>query len=907
MPKQTLVLNKFEGGLNNDSDSRDIAENQLSKASGVDVSHLGTITTSMTAVKASNEVITINGTDINDKLDANDMPLDIDGHAPNDGPNAKITPGYGLASFDADFDFDGVENNNTRVVVAAIDDDNKSIIHNWGSHDNVVWNEGGLVGGTHTIQAEKEGQHMDGHADSAIIPKLAHYVVNGQIRLSDGGVSSYNGSDDDNVNKWMGYLPGVTNFSAAGDADYVVSAGWSMQNHEIIAPPVNSGVTYPMQSTSGSFTDQSDSANTNTGLSGQMVTDGRVGLLQCAGASIADLGTGTWDGIYVAYYSYVYYSMDIGQGTESNLTVMNTGLGLLCKDYGSSATAFENNKLGVRVYVNGGVAHDFPGEGTSDPRIVGCRIYVRSFSKSTYSSPYIFEGDYLHLLDVSFKDGVKKYGDANYTPWANLQSSTTGFAASPAETGDDDDSQYFIFDNPPAITYTDINNYKPTDVLHAEHFKAATVVGSQVYIGNVRHDGVNYPDRVMVCPPNKFDVFPSSYFLDIGTNDGDEIIALEAHADRLLVFKKQSLFVVNIGNYNQQYLEGEYPNAGAPCPSAVFKFSQGIVWANEFGCWFFGGKGVANLIDGKIATDNWSAFLGTIPAVGYEPKTQKIIVQKDCSASSTGDCYVYDMKTKSWTFADGMFSDLDTDDARSNFVIANNKLIQWVHDANATQFHRVEGIDSVLPATVASGSYQVNTKDIDFGQPGVRKKIFKVYVTYKSPIWDTSNVQATFSVNGKHNAQKTFSTSEFGSTLSVAKQADGSTANLTNGEINSTATSLTVDYGGAFQVGDIIIVYKDLDGSGGYGPSEREYMYIENVVGNVLTVKRGYNDSAANTRQDNSNIKVAEWDQQEFVPSTAADANNIYSFKLQFLSDGTVPAGFEINDITIVYRGKRVK
>ena len=378
MPKQTLVLNKFEGGLNNDSDSRDIAENQLSKASGVDVSHLGTIKTSMTAVKASNEVIPINGADINDKLDANVMPLDVGGGLPEAGPNAKITPGYGLASFDADFDFDGTENNNTRVVVAAIDDDNKSIIHNWGSHDNVVWNEGGLVGGTHTIQAEKEGQHMNGHTDSAIIPKLAHYVVNGQIRLSDGGVSSYNGSDDDNVSKWMGYLPGVTNFSAADDANYTVSAGWSMQNQEIIAPPVNSGVTYPMQSTSTAFRDIADSSRANEdisqGLSGQMSTDGRVGLLQCAQASIADLGTGTWDGIYVPYYSYVYYSMDIGQGTESNLTVMGNGLGLLCKDYNTSATAFENNKLGVRVYVNGGENHDFPGDGTPDPRIVGCKF-----------------------------------------------------------------------------------------------------------------------------------------------------------------------------------------------------------------------------------------------------------------------------------------------------------------------------------------------------------------------------------------------------------------------------------------------------------------------------------------------------------------------------------------------------
>jgi hypothetical protein len=57
-------------------------------------------------------------------------------------------------------------------------------------------------------------------------------------------------------------------------------------------------------------------------------------------------------------------------------------------------------------------------------------------------------------------------------------------------------------------------------------------------------------------------------------------------------------------------------------------------------------------------------------------------------------------------------------------------------------------------------------------------------------------------------------------------------------------------------------------------------------------------------------------DETEFVtakvkPQSGTSANqlpnNIYALKLEFYTEGTVPDGFEINDITIVYRIKSVK
>ena len=46
------------------------------------------------------------------------------------------------------------------------------------------------------------------------------------------------------------------------------------------------------------------------------------------------------------------------------------------------------------------------------------------------------------------------------------------------------------------------------------------------------------------------------------------------------------------------------------------------------------------------------------------------------------------------------------------------------------------------------------------------------------------------------------------------------------------------------------------------------------------------------------------WQTAELVPDVQSEASNIKSFRLRFATDGTVPTGFEINDVSIVYRLK---
>ena len=60
----------------------------------------------------------------------------------------------------------------------------------------------------------------------------------------------------------------------------------------------------------------------------------------------------------------------------------------------------------------------------------------------------------------------------------------------------------------------------------------------------------------------------------------------------------------------------------------------------------------------------------------------------------------------------------------------------------------------------------------------------------------------------------------------------------------------------------------------------------------------------------NKLVAANGWQQAELKPDNSSEANNVFSFRLRFqidASSGTVPAGFEINDITIIYRLKNVR
>jgi hypothetical protein len=196
--------------------------------------------------------------------------------------------------------------------------------------------------------------------------------------------------------------------------------------------------------------------------------------------------------------------------------------------------------------------------------------------------------------------------------------------------------------------------------------------------------------------------------------------------------------------------------------------------------------------------------------IGYIPKKRQLLVVDDNTSTGTGNIFLYDMVTQSWIEGgDATFTSADL----TNFVTDWNGDLVHAHTSDTGTVVKWDDTSDT------SSNLSVITKDIDFGQPGVRKKIYRVYVTYKSGA--TTNVQVYYDVDGGTSLDKTF--------------ADGT-----------------------------------------------------NFSSNELANASG-------------------WQVAELKPGTSSEANNKKSFRLKFSTDGTVPAGFEINDISIVYRLKNVR
>ena len=376
-------------------------------------------------------------------------------------------------------------------------------------------------------------------------------------------------------------------------------------------------------------------------------------------------------------------------------------------------------------------------------------------------------------------------------------------------------------------TYRNINGFSPdVDSINAQ-YTTAVLHGRRVYIGNIKQDGEEHSDRILKSQINKFDTFPKDRnALDVAIRDGESIIKLEAFADRILEFKQNSLFIINVSD-NVNFLEDVYRNKGCAFDYHVTKTDYGIAWFNIHGVYFYDGKNVTNLLekDGLrlINETDWEAFItdaedvsaddGDMSSahIGYIPKKRQLLIKNENT-----DVFLYDFVLRAWM--KGSEKVTLSSSVMTNFALDEDQDLFFLSSTDSD-------VHTWLPASKASSGFLYQTKDIDFGEPGVRKKVYKVYVTYKTAASGSavSNVIVDYDVNG--------------------------------------GTTFPYDFA---------------DGT--------------NFASNELSAANG-------------------WQVAELKPDDSTEANNIKSFQLRFQvqSGQQVAVGFEINDISIIYRMKNIK
>jgi hypothetical protein len=464
-----------------------------------------------------------------------------------------------------------------------------------------------------------------------------------------------------------------------------------------------------------------------------------------------------------------------------------------------TSTGASGNLSGVRLGV-----YVFAGDGTNDgisvthPRVSGFKIYMRHENTETW---------YLQS-EVDISKGLRPAGGVSYKMWERAERGTETVYQFGEYLPDMRKVETYESETGSSSDYNSVG-FEGTGT----GFKTAVIANRMAYVGNVkiedRHGNTSvHGDAVLKSRVNRFDSFTLDRIIEASVNDGDSIVKLEAYADRLLIFKKNKMELVNISQ-EVEFLEDTFMHKGVSHPAATCKTDFGIAWVNKQGCYLYDGQKVNNLLEKQgrqiIKESLWATFTTNEPQIGYIPKKRQLLVVDDNSATGTGKTFLYDIVTQSWVKG-------------ADATITSNELTNFVTDWNGDLIYaHTDDTGTVVKwddAADTSTAMVMSTKDIDFGNPGQKKTVYKVIVTYTTAASGSvdSNVQLDYGVDGD--------------------------------------TTFAYDF-----------TVPELPAANG-------------------------------------------WQTAELVPDTLSESSNIKSFRLRFATDGTVPAAFEINDITIVFRLK---
>lgn len=265
-------------------------------------------------------------------------------------------------------------------------------------------------------------------------------------------------------------------------------------------------------------------------------------------------------------------------------------------------------------------------------------------------------------------------------------------------------------------------------------YRTSTVANRRLYIGNVRYqDSVSGEkilanDTILKSNVNAFDTFSFENRIDVEVNDGDSITALESLGSKLLEFKRNHLYIINISR-DVEFLEGTLEYRGCEKDYHVVRGEGFIAWFNKFGFYLYDGKQVRDLLldkKGQQRLKNWStAYYNDNAIIAYEPKEKTIII----SNKTTQDVLAYDLKSAGLYFRNKGVETFDT----TNYVNNNAGDIVWFSKFNSTnvEIRKYVTSPSKLDA-VNIDEIALKTKEFTFGKPSVDKKIISVYLSYKN-------------------------------------------------------------------------------------------------------------------------------------------------------------------------------
>jgi len=607
--------------------------------------------------------------------------------------------------------------------------------------------------------------------------------------------------------------------------------------------------------------------------------------------------TNNWSINAKGYDFYVSYLFDGGQTPQESTP-----------KFMKKISVSENNNGGDSFRFSVSLCYSSLGDvlDMCNKRMTGARVYFKESELQESTKLYA-------LLDIDFVKGVRKSSNENFVPWAPdfqnvIHYSDTGYGGGTAEgdftaydaPGSRPYSQvkpanegshvygYFKFDAPPRVlewgTLNSSNPFEKGD-FYAQ-YKTSAILKGKRYIGNlsIRPDGINqstkiaskvyenYPNAIIASEEGCYDKFPyESGWVNLPIDiESSPIVKLESYLDFLVIHKELSTHILNFKEENKPILTTSLSNSGIKWRCQSIVTNSGVFWINNTGCYFFNGEKVVNLIKGKISQDSlgwpnnqtnlyyWDIKADNlhIPSIGYDEINSQLLVISNNRAIEYKDnntnnlqkdsfIWIYDLESQAWT---------------TDTCVTSNNNSHFLKPYGST----VSGYRSNIITESGNDAIFLEKNFLD------------------------SNIDLLKWSNSLHK----YTDSE-GTIKGDSRKFEFQTKQLDFGNPHTKK-----------RIHQIYVTYRlntsSLD-SGGAGDIDTDVEYSTdggNYSGTFDTeTSTSYESSFSNTS--------GNWATASLVPSVAIDC---YTFALK-ISSGTqeVPFDFEINDITFVYRSKRIK
>lgn len=466
--------------------------------------------------------------------------------------------------------------------------------------------------------------------------------------------------------------------------------------------------------------------------------------------------------------------------------------------------------------------------GKREANYSGFKIYwgiIDDFVQADGTNTTIDEGSvgarYL-FGEVDFEKGFRLAGDESYKPFGTdqvLVSTSPNvyeiqyvypatFYTAAGSNGDTVDSYAVgedIFSLPTVEPYI-IDS--PSVIGEANTgFKTSTILNRRVYAGNVQYYNekrqlVTKSDRVLKSLPNQFDYFEEQSFIDVEVEDGDSIVKLANTGNKLLQFKKQNLFIINVSR-NIEFLEATFEYKGCQKDYHVVQGEGFVAWFNTYGAYIYDGNRILDIHlneNGQPLFDDWETnYYHDNNVIGFIPKTKQLYITNTVTGTNI---LMFDIKSQSW-----ITSDTSLKKSISNIITRNDGTLQWVGMIGlSSDSMRLYQWNNASYGHSITGTI-MKSKEYDMGTPMVQKNLNTLYINYKNG----ANITVKGFGSKKGNAPLGLTTigglSDTSGTFQTLKLAVPDTFK------NLVSFGIALDASGAissdFEVNDIQLVYRD--------------------------------------------------------------------------------------------------